>query len=165
MIDAAMERIGETDGSLNALPTLCEDRGRDRASNLAPPGRSGAARGYLYGLPIAIKDLTDVVAGVRTTYGSPIFADHVPEKSDLLVRTLESRGGVVLAKSNTPEFGAGANTFQRGLRQDPQPVGHVQNLRRLVRRIRDGACRRAGLARFRAATSAAACGFPPVSAP
>ena len=109
MIDAAMERIGETDGSLNALPTLCEERARDRASNLAPPDGQ-APRGYLYGLPIAIKDLTDV-ADVRTTYGSPIFADHVPEKSDLLVQTLESRGGVVLAKSNTPEFGAGANTF------------------------------------------------------
>ena len=109
MIDAALGRIGETDGVLNALPTLCEDRARDRASNLAPPD-GPAPRGYLYGLPVAIKDLTNV-AGVRTTYGSPIFADHVPDTSDLLVQTLESRGAVVLAKSNTPEFGAGANTF------------------------------------------------------
>ena len=48
---------------------------------------------------------------MRTTYGSPIFADHVPDRSDLLVGRLEERGAVVLAKSNTPEFGAGANTF------------------------------------------------------
>ena len=109
MIDAALDRIGETDGVLNALPTLCEDRARDRASKLAPP-EDPAPRGYLYGLPVAIKDLTDV-AGVRTTYGSPIFADRVPDTSDLLVQTLESRGAIVLAKSNTPEFGAGANTF------------------------------------------------------
>ena len=51
------------------------------------------------------------VGGVLCTRGSPIFADHVPETSDLLVTILESRGGVVLAKSNTPEFAAGANTF------------------------------------------------------
>ena len=62
------------------------------------------------GLPIAVKDLTDV-AGVRTTYGSPIYADHVPERSDILVERLEERGAVVIAKSNTPEFGAGGQTF------------------------------------------------------
>src|SRR5262249_50443832 len=60
--------------------------------------------------PVVIKDLTDV-AGVRTTYGSPIFADHVPLKSDIAVDTIEAHGGIVYAKSNTPEFGAGANTF------------------------------------------------------
>src|SRR5690606_34265373 len=51
------------------------------------------------------------VAGVRSTYGSPIYADHVPEKSDHVVERVEERGGVVYAKSNTPEFGAGASTF------------------------------------------------------
>ncbi len=57
----------------------------------------------------AIKDLTDV-AGVRTTYGSPIFKDHVPQQSDIW-SNLERAGGIVYAKTNTPEFGAGANTF------------------------------------------------------
>ena len=66
--------------------------------------------GWLAGLPIAVKDLNDV-AGVRTTYGSPIYADHVPARSDIMVERLEERGGIVLGKSNTPEFGAGANTF------------------------------------------------------
>ena len=61
-------------------------------------------------MPVPIKDLTDV-AGVRTTYGSPIFKDHVPERSDILVEHLEANGAIVYAKSNTPEFGAGANTF------------------------------------------------------
>jgi amidase len=61
-------------------------------------------------MPIPIKDLTNV-AGVLTTHGSPIYRDHVPASSDILVEHLENRGGVVYAKSNTPEFGAGANTF------------------------------------------------------
>ena len=64
----------------------------------------------LAGLPVSIKDLTDV-AGVRTTYGSPIFADHVPAKSNPLVERIERKGGVVMGKSNTPEFGAGGSTF------------------------------------------------------
>ena len=110
LIDAALERIDETDGVLNALPTLCADRAREHAARLADAAIDDAPPGYLYGLPIAIKDLKDV-AGVRSTRGSPIYADHVPDESDLLVTILESKGGVVLAKSNTPEFGAGANTF------------------------------------------------------
>jgi len=64
----------------------------------------------LAGLPIPIKDLSDV-AGVRSTHGSPIFADFVPDASDIVVETIEAQGGVVYAKSNTPEFGAGGNTF------------------------------------------------------
>ncbi len=110
LIDAALERIGETDGAINALPTLCVERARAHAERLMAGGPGEPPLGYLHGLPIAVKDLTDV-AGVRTTRGSPIFADRVPERSDYLVERLEARGAVVLAKSNTPEFGAGANTF------------------------------------------------------
>jgi amidase len=69
-----------------------------------------AERGLLAGLPVAIKDLTEV-EGVRTTQGSPIFKDVVSAKSDIVVANLEVNGGLVYAKSNTPEFGAGANTF------------------------------------------------------
>jgi amidase len=69
-----------------------------------------AERGLLGGLPIAVKDL-NAVAGVRCTQGSPIFADTVPDRSDIMVETLERRGAVVIGKSNTPEFGAGASTF------------------------------------------------------
>jgi amidase len=67
-------------------------------------------RGLLAGLPVPIKDLTDV-EGVLTTQGSPIYRDHVPARSDLVVERLEGNGALVYAKSNTPEFGAGANTF------------------------------------------------------
>lgn len=106
---AAVEtRIADVDGQVNALPTLCLDRARDHAAKLMkkPVGE----RGPLAGLPIPIKDLNDV-AGVRSTQGSPIFANHVPKKSDILVDNLENQGGIVYAMSNTPEFGAGANTF------------------------------------------------------
>ena len=104
LLDALETRVSQVDGKVNALPTLCFDRARDRA------GAMGGDRGVLGGLPVAIKDLTEV-AGVRTTFGSPIFADNVPETSDILVETLERNGALVYAKSNTPEFGAGANTF------------------------------------------------------
>ncbi len=107
-IDAAMAHIEAVDGRVNALPTLVPERARDRARELME--RAPAERGLLAGLPVAIKDLNPV-AGVRTTYGSPIYADHVPDESDVAVLRIEAAGGVVLAKSNTPEFGAGGQTF------------------------------------------------------
>jgi len=112
LIDAAEQRIAQVDGPVNALPTLCLDRARDHARALMAGKRreAEAEPGWLAGLPVAIKDLTDV-AGVRTTYGSPIFARHVPTKSHPLVERIERRGGIVIAKSNTPEFGAGGNTY------------------------------------------------------
>ena len=111
MIDAAIARIEATDGQVNALPTLCIERARAHAQRLMGAGAAAPTEvPLLAGLPIAVKDLKDV-AGVRTTYGSPIFADHVPERSDIVVETLEDNGAIVLAKSNTPEFGHGANTF------------------------------------------------------
>src|SRR3989440_4665534 len=108
LLDVLEKRIAEVDGKVNALPTLCFDRARKHAAELMkkPKGE----RGLLAGMPIPIKDLTNV-AGVLTTQGSPIYKDTVPAKSDVLVETLEANGGVIYAKSNTPEFGAGANTF------------------------------------------------------
>jgi amidase len=112
LIDALEARIGAVDGAVNALPTLCLDRARSHARELMAGQRREAAAepGWLAGLPVAIKDLVDV-AGVRTTYGSPIFRDHVPSASHPLVERIERKGGIVYAKSNTPEFGAGSNTF------------------------------------------------------
>jgi amidase len=108
LLDVLEQRIAEVDGKVNALPTLCFDRARAHAQALMkkPLGE----RGLLAGLPVPIKDLTDV-AGVLTTQGSPIYRDNIPSRSDILVEQLESQGGVIYAKSNTPEFGAGANTF------------------------------------------------------
>jgi amidase len=108
LLDVLERRIAEVDGKVNALPTLCFDRARTRARALMRKPAGG--RGLLAGLPIPIKDLTNV-EGVLTTQGSPIYRDNVPSRSDLVVEHLEDNGGVIYAKSNTPEFGAGANTF------------------------------------------------------
>jgi amidase len=112
LLDAAERRIAAVEAHINALPTLCFDRARGQAKRLQKGWAPDAEResGWLAGLPIAIKDLVDV-SGVRTTYGSPIFADHVPEASHPLVTRIERKGGLVIGKSNTPEFGAGGSTF------------------------------------------------------
>lgn len=107
-LDALEARINVVDSAVNALPTLCFERARKAAKAvMAKPAEN---RGLLMGLPVAIKDLTDV-EGVRTTYGSPIYADYIPPASDPLVERLEREGATIYAKTNTPEFGAGANTF------------------------------------------------------
>jgi amidase len=108
LLDALEARIAEVDSKVNALPTLCFDRARAHARDLMK--KPADERGLLAGMPVAIKDLT-AVAGVLTTQGSPIFKDHIPARSDLLVEHLEASGAVIYAKSNTPEFGAGASTF------------------------------------------------------
>src|SRR6266516_6019325 len=108
LLDALERRIAAVDPAVNALPTLCFERARAHADRLIQ--HPLAERGLLGGLPVPIKDLIDV-AGVRSTRGSPIYSDHVPARSDILVEHLEANGGIVYAMSNTPEFGAGANTF------------------------------------------------------
>ena len=107
-LEAVQGRVESVDPVVNALPTRCFDRARDHADRLmaVPPDE----RGVLAGLPVPIKDLT-AVAGVRTTHGSLLRENFVPEQSDVIVETLEAHGAVVYAKSNTPEFGAGGNTF------------------------------------------------------
>jgi amidase len=107
-LDALEARIAAVNPSVNALVTLCFDRARDQAKALMKKPLN--ERGLLAGLPVPIKDLAQV-KGVRSTRGSRIFADHVGEQSDILVTHLEHEGGVVYAMSNTPEFGAGAQTF------------------------------------------------------
>ncbi len=112
LIDAAEKRIAACEPAINALPTLCFDRARDHARSLMQGKRREAEGepGWLGGLPVAIKDVNDV-AGVRTTYGSPIFKDHVPATSHPVVERIEHKGGIVIAKSNTPEFASGGSTF------------------------------------------------------
>ena len=102
---AALEaRIEQVDTEINALPTLCFERAYAAANQV------DHRNSVLAGLPVAIKDLTDV-AGVRTTYGSMLHENHVPAQSDIMVERIEDNGGIVYAKSNTPEFGTGGNTF------------------------------------------------------
>ena len=108
LLDVLEQRVADVDPNVNALPTLCFDRARRHAGEVER--RPVEDRGVLAGLPVAIKDLSDV-SGVRSTQGSPIFANYVPEASSSVVEAIEAEGGVVFAKSNTPEFGAGGNTF------------------------------------------------------
>ncbi len=108
VVDAAFERIAAVEPVVNAMPTLCVDRAYKAAD--AVDTEQADHPGWLAGLPVSIKDLTEV-AGVRTTFGTPGLADYVPDFSDPLVEQLERRGGIVAGKTNTPEMGAGANTF------------------------------------------------------
>ncbi len=112
LVEAALARIEAVNPAVNAVPTLCADRARAQARRVmsGEVAMPGDPRGWLAGLPMVIKDLNDV-EGVRTTYGSPIFRDHVPERSGYEIERLEARGALVIGKSNTPEFGAGAQTF------------------------------------------------------
>src|SRR5580698_4816083 len=87
LLDVLERRIAEVDGKTNALPTLCFDRARSHAKTLMQ--RPRGERGLLAGLPIPIKDLTNV-AGVRTTQGSPIYKDNIPKSSDIVVGQLEA---------------------------------------------------------------------------
>ena len=108
LIDAAEERIAVVDPAVNALPTLCMDMARAAAKSMTVPDDPGP--GWLGGLPIVVKDVTDV-KGVRTTHASPIFAENISERDDISVEVLKRNGAIVIGKSNTPEFAAGANTF------------------------------------------------------
>lgn len=121
LIEAAAARIEETDTHINAMPTLCLERAREHGRAIMAGKRPA---GLLHGLPIAVKDLNEV-AGVRTTYGSPIYQDFVPQYSDYMVQNLEAQGAVVIGKSNTPEFGAGASTFNEvfGKTRNPWHTG------------------------------------------
>ncbi len=110
-VEAAAQRIEAVDGPVNSMVTLCLERAMDDAERIEAEGApANPGPGHLYGLPISVKDLNHV-AGVRCTEGSPIYADRVSPESDIMVLTLEDNGAIVVGKSNTPEFGAGANTF------------------------------------------------------
>src|SRR5471032_2807902 len=113
LVEVSVRRMAEVEPAVNAMPTLCLERARDHARRIMAGGAACEASGeagWLAGLPVSIKDLNDV-AGVRTTYGSPIFTDHVPTRSHPLIERIERKGGIVMGKSNTPEFGAGGSTF------------------------------------------------------
>jgi amidase len=120
LVELALARIEAIDPLVNAVPTVCPDRARESARRIMDGEVPPTERGWLAGLPMVIKDLNPV-AGVRTTFGSPIYADHVPETSSWEVERLEAHGAVIIGKSNTPEFGAGAQTFNEvfGITRNP----------------------------------------------
>lgn len=111
-IAASEERTSEVEPAVNAVVTPCFDRARDKStSDLPRHEKAGAGQpGWLAGLPVGIKDLS-AVSGVRLTMGTPGMADHIAPENDPIVDILESRGALVVSKTNTPEMGAGGNTF------------------------------------------------------
>ena len=108
-VSAALDRVGRHNRVVNAVVTL-SPRALDGARAIDRRLARGEDVGPLAGVPVGIKDMT-AVAGLRTTYGSPLYADHVPAEDALVVRRLRAAGAVVVGKTNTPEFAAGANTF------------------------------------------------------
>lgn len=105
LVDAALERIGALDVELKAFMTIDEAGARRTAKAL--DALPASRRGPLHGLPIAFKDLI-ATAGVRTTYGSLVYADNVPKENELFVSRVLNAGGVMIGKTTTPEFGYGA---------------------------------------------------------
>lgn len=110
LIDVAEARIAATNPRINAMVTLCFDRARAQAQQLMQQSRADRPAAFLYGLPIAVKDNTDV-EGVRCTSGSRVHEQRIAPGSDPVVRRLEAHGAIVIGKTNLPEFAAGGNTF------------------------------------------------------
>ncbi|MER7500160.1 amidase [Nonomuraea pusilla] len=108
LLQAHLDRIEQANPAVNAVVTLVAERAM-RAAEAADAVPRGTPVGPLHGVPVAHKDLVDT-AGIRTTYGSPVFADHVPERDDVIVRRLRAAGAITVGKTNTPEFGTGSHT-------------------------------------------------------
>jgi amidase len=110
LLAAHLAQIERVNPSVNAIVTMVPERAIAAAEAADEALLGGAEPGILHGLPVAHKDLHDT-AGIRTTYGSPLFADHVPTRSSLIVERMWRAGAVPLGKTNTPEFGAGSQTY------------------------------------------------------
>jgi amidase len=109
VVAAHVARAETVGGPVNAIVTATFETALAQAAAADEDLARGVAPGLLHGLPVAHKDLHDT-AGVRTTYGSPLFADHVPEVDELVVERMAAAGAISLGKTNTPEFGAGSHT-------------------------------------------------------
>ena len=112
LMASCLKRIAVTNPTSNAIVAMDEGLARKQAKAAEKQAMRGDALGLLHGLPTAIKDLNPV-AGLRSTWGSLIFKDHVPEADDPMVANVRAAGANIFAKSNVPEFGAGANTKNR----------------------------------------------------
>ena len=109
LLAACRARIERVNGAVNAFVATCWDRAQAEAQAAERAVMAGDALGPLHGLPVGVKDLA-LTGGLRTTFGSPQFADFVPEADERQVAVIRQAGGIVVGKTNTPEFGAGANT-------------------------------------------------------
>jgi len=124
VVSAHIARIEAFDPAINAVVTRTFDTALTRAAAADEAMARGRALGLLHGLPVAHKDLADT-AGVRTTYGSPLFAAHVPQRDALIVQRMTHAGAISLGKTNVPEFGAGSHTVNAvfGATRNPYDLG------------------------------------------
>ncbi|MEF8801921.1 MAG: amidase family protein [Halolamina sp.] len=104
VVDAFLDRIDEREEKVNAWITLARERAREQAHEAERAVERGDDLGPLHGVPVAIKDLTEL-NGVGLTYGTPAFADHVAQRDAVAVQRLKEAGAIPLGKTNTPEFG------------------------------------------------------------
>jgi amidase len=109
LLESCLKRIEAVNPALNAITATCIERARSEAKAAEKAVLAGDALGALHGLPIGIKDLNET-AGLKTTWGSPIYKDYIPEKDERMVAAVRRAGAIVVGKTNVPEFGAGANT-------------------------------------------------------
>ncbi len=124
LMQAHLEQIDRLNPRVNAICTLAAEQALKDAETADSQQARGEALGPLHGLPVGIKDLTET-QGIRTTYGSPIYANHVPNVDALVVTRYKQAGAIVIGKTNTPEFGAGSQTFNAvfGATRNPYDPG------------------------------------------
>ena len=145
VLDAHLAVIERINPKLNAIVTLAAAQARDAARAAETAVVNGEPLGDLHGLPVAIKDITPT-AGIRTTFASPLFKDHVPAEDAEVVRRLKASGAIVLAKTNTPEFACGANTNNALFGPTRNPWNPALESCGLVRRLRGRGRHRHGAA-------------------
>jgi amidase len=109
LVDACIERIERLNPAVNAVAATCYDRARLEAKAAEEAALRGRPLGLLHGLPVGIKDLEES-AGLLTTFGSPLYRNFIPDRDSSMVARLRAAGAIIVGKTNTPEFGAGANT-------------------------------------------------------
>src|SRR5579864_2859343 len=107
---AHLKQIERINPKVNAIITLVAEQALENARKADEAQARGTALGQLHGLPVAHKDLVET-GGIRTTFGSPLFKDHVPTEDAILVERIKRAGAIAVGKTNTPEFGAGSQTF------------------------------------------------------
>lgn len=109
---AHLKQIERVNPKVNAIVTLTAEMAAKAAADADEMQARGAKLGPLHGLPAAHKDLFET-RGIRTTFGSTLYRDYIPKENDLIVDRLQAAGAITLGKTNTPEFGAGSQTFNR----------------------------------------------------
>ena len=110
LVQAHLEQIEKVNPAVNAMVTMVSESALEQAREADKARSRGDELGPLHGLPVAVKDLQNT-AGILTTHGSPIYENNVPENDALIVERIKVAGAIVTGKSNTPEFGAGSQTF------------------------------------------------------